>query len=185
MILTLGFDVGAWHLPELSGSHPECLQGTCIPAKRKLTTILNVYTPPWSNMPQGQPGALIFLFPPTSVHAVTPLLTCQCGNCCFLKPHHEAAPQGGSACSDSIELKTDVHFRAHPGQLQGLPAKGKHSPLVCWPCVVHSPVLSPATGAFWRWRWLNHALVHCSLSCALPNNNICRVGLAALIYDSH
>lgn len=129
-----------WHLPELSGSHPECLQGICIPAKRKLTTILNVYTPPWSNIHQGQPSALIFLFPPTWVHTVTPLLTCQSGNCCILKPHHEAAPQGGSACSHSTELKTDVHFRAHlmaPRPAPGLPTKGKHNPFRCWPCVVH------------------------------------------------
>lgn len=138
-ILTLGFDIWAWHLPELSGSHPECLQGTCIPVKKKLTTILNVSTPPWSNMPQGQPGALTFLFPPALVHAVTPLLTCQSANCCFPKPHREAASLG----------------------------------------------LSAATGAFWRWRWLNFALVPCSLCCALPNNNnTCRVGLAGLIYDS-
>lgn len=144
-------------------------------------------------MPQGQPGALTFLFPPALVHAVTPLLTCQSGNCCFPKPHHEAAPWGGSACSHSTEHKTDVHVRAHftaprpapSSSSQGLPTKGKHSPLRCWPCVVHSPGLSAATGAFWRWRWLNHALVPCSLCCALPNNNnTCRVGLAGLIYDS-
>lgn len=138
LILTLRFDVGAWHLAELSGSHPECLQGTCIPVKRKLTAILNVYTPPWSNMPQGQP-ALTFLLPPTLVHIVTPLLTCQSGNCCFPKPHHEAAPQGGSACSHSTEHKADVHSRAHfmaprpapSSSSQGLATKGKHNPLRC------------------------------------------------------
>lgn len=40
--------------------HP---QGTRIPGKRKLTTIPNIYTPPWSNTRQEQPNALTFLLP--------------------------------------------------------------------------------------------------------------------------
>lgn len=34
----------------------------------KLTIILNIYTPPWSNTPQGQPGAVTFLLPATLIH---------------------------------------------------------------------------------------------------------------------
>jgi len=68
LFLTLRFDVAGWHLPALSGSHPECPQGTCIPEKIKLTAILNTYTPAWTKMLQGQRGALTFLLPATLAH---------------------------------------------------------------------------------------------------------------------